>query len=433
MLSTPLNYVTIYPMAALPQTLSTVRAFDRSTAGGIAALAGLAVVYLIAVRIDSAWPVFWVAGVAFGAICQRSRFCFVAGFRDLFLMRQGRMLRGIIAGLAVATAGFAMIMATVVPNPGSGVLPSDAHILPLGIATVLGGLMFGFGMVLSGGCVSGSLYRMGEGYLGSWVAIGGVLVGLYALNRTWNWWWDNQISMDRLSWLPTDLTYTGAIVMTFVLLGLAYVTVSWWERRGLAASMAFTIPIITSSSASAGPAAPGADTTLGALVRKIFRTEWTPLIGGIALASVNILLFIRYRPLGVVGELSRWASDFSGSIGAGVGELKGISDIPGCVPRFVEGTWITDAFMLNIGIIAGAFTAALLAREFRLRVPRGPRRYVQSLAGGVVMGYGAGLGLGCTIGAFFSAIPSLALNGWIYAIALAIGAYGGTAFIRRFP
>ena len=433
MLSTPLNYVTIYPMAALPLTLSTVRAFDRSTAGGIAALAGLAVVYLIAVRIDSAWPVFWVAGVAFGAICQRSRFCFVAGFRDLFLMRQGRMLRGIIAGLAVATAGFAMIMATVVPNPGSGVLPSDAHILPLGIATVLGGLMFGFGMVLSGGCVSGSLYRMGEGYLGSWVAIGGVLVGLYALNRTWNWWWDNQISMDRLSWLPTDLTYTGAIVMTFVLLGLAYVTVSWWERRGLAASMAFTIPIITSSSASAGPAAPGADTTLGALVRKIFRTEWTPLIGGIALASVNILLFIRYRPLGVVGELSRWASDFSGSIGAGVGELKGISDIPGCVPRFVEGTWITDAFMLNIGIIAGAFTAALLAREFRLRVPRGPRRYVQSLAGGVVMGYGAGLGLGCTIGAFFSAIPSLALNGWIYAIALAIGAYGGTAFIRRFP
>ncbi|MCY4615626.1 MAG: YeeE/YedE thiosulfate transporter family protein, partial [Chloroflexi bacterium] len=113
--------------------------------------------------------------------------------------------------------------------------------------------------------------------------------------------------------------------------------------------------------------------------------------------------------------------------------LEGISDIPGCVPRFVEGTWFTDAFMLNAGIIAGAFTAALLAREFRLRVPRGPRRYIQSLGGGLIMGYGAGLGLGCTIGAFFSAIPSLALNGWIYAIALAIGAYGGTAFIRRFP
>jgi uncharacterized protein len=87
--------------------------------------------------------------VWFGFIVQRSRFGFVAGFRDLFLMHQGRMMRGILAGLAVATVGFAMIMATVVPNPGNGVLPSDAHILPLGVATVLGGLMFGIGSVLA--------------------------------------------------------------------------------------------------------------------------------------------------------------------------------------------------------------------------------------------------------------------------------------------
>ncbi len=406
---------------------ATARAIDRSTAGGLLSLAGLAVVYLLALSADAAWPVFWVVGIAFGAICQRSRFCFVAGFRDLFLMRQGRMLRGIIAGLAVATAGFAMVMATIVPNPGSGVLPSDAHILPLGIATVLGGLLFGYGMVIAGGCVSGSLYRMGEGYIGSWVAIGGVLIGLYALNRTWNWWWDNQISNDIIAWIPTSFTYTGAIVTTLALLALAFVGVSWWERRGFS-GVPIAIPIRTAT-----PARAELETTLAAIGRKVFRGEWTPLIGGVALASVNILLFIRYRPLGVVGELSRWVSDLSDGLGAGVGELKGISDIPGCVPRFVEGSWLTDAFMLNVGIIAGAFTAALLAREFRLRVPRSPRRYVQSLAGGVVMGYGAGLGLGCTIGAFFSAIPSLALNGWVYALALAVGAYFGTAFIRRFP
>ena len=406
---------------------AAVRSTDRSTAGGLISLAGLAVVYFLALGADAAWPVFWVVGIAFGAICQRSRFCFVAGFRDLFLLRQGRMLRGIIAGLAVATAGFAMVMATIVPNPGSGVLPSDAHILPLGIATVLGGLLFGFGMVIAGGCVSGTLYRMGEGYIGSWVAIGGVLVGLYALNRTWNWWWDNQISGDIIAWIPTSLSYTWAIVLTLALLALAFAGVAWWERRGFTA-MSIAIPI-----SSAASERPEPDITLAAVARRVFRTEWTPLIGGTALAAVNILLFIRYRPLGVVGELSRWVSDLADSVGAGVGELNGIGDIAGCVPRFVEGTWFTDAFMLNAGIIAGAFTAALLAREFRLRVPRSPQRYLQSLGGGVVMGYGAGLGLGCTIGAFFSAIPSLALNGWVYALALAVGAFAGTAFIRRFP
>ena len=87
--------------------------------------------------------------------------------------------------------------------------------------------------------------------------------------------------------------------------------------------------------------------------------------------------------------------------------------------------------MLNIGIVVGAFTAAVLAREFRLRVPRQPKRYVQSLGGGLIMGYGAGLGLGCTLGAFYSAIPSLALNGWVYGLAMAGGALIGTRIIRR--
>ena len=44
---------------------------------------------------------------------------------------------------------------------------------------------------------------------------------------------------------------------------------------------------------------------------------------------------------------------------------------------------------------------------------------------------GAGLGLGCTFGAFYSAIPSLALNGWVYAVAMAVGALAGSRIIRR--
>ncbi len=46
------------------------------------------------------------------------------------------------------------------------------------------------------------------------------------------------------------------------------------------------------------------------------------------------------------------------------------------------------------------------------------------------MGYGAGLAMGCTVGAFFSAIPSLALKGWVFALALAGGAYVGTHLLR---
>ena len=58
-------------------------------------------------------------------------------------------------------------------------------------------------------------------------------------------------------------------------------------------------------------------------------------------------------------------------------------------------------------------------------------RYVQSLGGGVIMGYGSGIGMGCTIGAFFSAIPSLAVNGWVFGASLALGAWIGTLLIQR--
>jgi hypothetical protein len=47
------------------------------------------------------------------------------------------------------------------------------------------------------------------------------------------------------------------------------------------------------------------------------------------------------------------------------------------------------------------------------------------------MGYGAGIAMGCTIGAFFSSIPSLAVNGWVFAVFLGVGAWIGTLIIRR--
>ena len=59
-----------------------------------------------------------------------------------------------------------------------------------------------------------------------------------------------------------------------------------------------------------------------------------------------------------------------------------------------------------------------------------PRGYHYEIGGRFNMP-GAGLGLGCTLGAFYSAIPSLALNGWIFGAAMAVGALGGAQIVRR--
>ena len=101
---------------------------------------------------------------------------------------------------------------------------------------------------------------------------------------------------------------------------------------------------------------------------------------------------------------------FASLVGAAPGPLTGVETLPGCVLVPSDGLFFNHMIFLVLGMFFGSFAAAVGAGEFKLRVPKRPVRYAQSLGGGVIMGYGSGIGMGCTIGAFFSAIPSLAVK-----------------------
>jgi len=87
--------------------------------------------------------------------------------------------------------------------------------------------------------------------------------------------------------------------------------------------------------------------------------------------------------------------------------------------------------MLNIGILLGALIGFLASREFRITFPRHRRQYFQVIAGSVLMGYAAALASGCTIGAMFSAIPSLGLNGIVFGVTLTMGAFLGVKTVSK--
>ena len=87
------------------------RVSARNIALGVAAAAVAGIVFLVMAGSDRLLAVFWLFGLAFGFVLQRSRFCFASAFRDLFLLGDARVMKGIIAGLAVATAGFTVLMA----------------------------------------------------------------------------------------------------------------------------------------------------------------------------------------------------------------------------------------------------------------------------------------------------------------------------------
>jgi uncharacterized membrane protein YedE/YeeE len=412
-------------VAQIPIRSSAASRAKSITMGrGVAAAAAAFLILVGTASSDRLLAVFWLFGLAFGFVLQRSRFCFASAFRDLFLLGDVRVMKGIIAGLAVATAGFAVLMARLLPDVGVGSLPLGATVLPLGIHTLLGGVLFGIGMVLAGGCTSGSLYRAGEGYVGSMVALVGIMLGLQISSYTWNWWWEAHISRAPLVWFPESLGYLGGILLTFGGLLLLFLMVSWWEFRA-------SIMLPLKHDEVRAPSSLGEQ--LRALGHTIFVKAWPVAVGGVALAILNVFLYTYRHPWGVVAGLGIWADKLASALHLGAGELLGRSSLAGCAFEPDSASPLGHMPLLNLGVIAGAFIAASLASEFKLRVPKQPLRYLQSIGGGVLMGYGAGLALGCTVGAFFSAIPSLALNGWVFAGALAVGAYVGVKVLNHLP
>lgn len=127
-----------------------------------------------------AWAVAWLyagteplsiraliilAGFAIGFILHRSRLCFARAFREPFVTGEGEMTKAVILALAVGLPLAALLFQKKIIDPYVAI-PATFW-----MGSMLGGLIFGFGMVFAGGCASGSLWRMGEGHLKLWVSM----------------------------------------------------------------------------------------------------------------------------------------------------------------------------------------------------------------------------------------------------------------------
>jgi uncharacterized membrane protein YedE/YeeE len=131
-----------------------------------------------------------LAGAVLGMLFERGRFCFFCILRDYIEERNSGPLYAVLAALAVGGIGYAIVFGAFLPNPHTGGpwarLPPGAHVGPVSWALAAAGLAFGLGMALSGACISGHLYRLGEGYLRAPIALFGSLLGFGLGFYSWN-------------------------------------------------------------------------------------------------------------------------------------------------------------------------------------------------------------------------------------------------------
>ncbi|MEK6776848.1 MAG: YeeE/YedE thiosulfate transporter family protein [bacterium] len=145
---------------------------------------------------------------------------------------------------------------------------------------------------------------------------------------------------------------------------------------------------------------------------QIFVEEWSGTVAGVLLGFLIVLIFAWGRTWGVQGGLTNWGDWFNYLIG--LSKHLGISDPP-------ESPIRNSTSLMSIGLLFGAFAAALMSRQFSIRVPP-PLEMVKGVIGGTLMGIGATLSMGCNVGGFITPVTSFNMSGWGMWFGMIIGA-----------
>jgi uncharacterized membrane protein YedE/YeeE len=343
-------------------------------------------------------------GAAFGIVLQRSRFCFFCNFRDWFDTGDPRGMIGILVALAVGAIGYAIVFGAWLPDPSTGRLPPDAFIGPVSLALPIAGLAFGAGMAISGSCVSAHLYRLGEGSTTAPFALIGTAIGFMLGFLSWNALYVTWIADAPVVWMPRWLGYAGTLVASLIALAV--------------------VAVILSRSAPPRRPPPADD----GLWRRILVHRWPAWIGGAVIGVIGMVAYLRVAPLGVTAEIGGRARQVASALSVSPARLEGLETLRGCV------TVIRDAVYTNNGafvaaLVIASFAAAFMAGQFKPARPTASQA-VRGLTGGILLGWGAMTGLGCTIGTLLSGIMAGALSGWVFGVAVFLG-IAVTLFIGR--
>ena len=289
-------------------------------------------------------------GILVGGLMARGRICFNSGLREAVFERRFRILR--IFGIAISTQLLALPAAVAL-----GVPVSRPGLYP--VAELAGGLVFGAGMALAGGCITGVLWKAGAGSVATAIAIVGFVAGELLVRGPWH---ELAARLDATGPRPATATLYAAT-------GASY------------AAAAMPLGVVA----------------LVLLVRKSR--------GGLAFGFA----------LGMLGVLAWVAADWA-DYGYGLGFVGSAQNVRVAIDARDAGHLTMEPF-LAVGVVLGA----ALAIRSRPHSP-GARRAARALIGGVLMGIGGNLAHGCNIGHGLTGVPMLALGSMLAIAAMALGA-----------
>jgi uncharacterized membrane protein YedE/YeeE len=368
--------------------------WTRPGAAGLALL--LAAAWLTA---GHGWRqgVLLLLGAALGLVLFHAAFSFAGGFRRLLAEGRGAPLRAQMLMIGIAALVFlpAIEAGAVLGQPVRG------FVFPVGLALLVGAFLFGIGMQLGGGCGSGTLYAAGGGQAPRmWITLAAFVAGATLAA------WDAERWMGWAALPPVSLTallgMPAALAVTLLVLGLVWLGAVARER-----------------------AVHGALQPIGGRGDWL-RGPWPLLWGAVGLAVLNLAtLWLAGRPWAITAAFPLWGSQLIEATGWDDPAFWPFWEDPTRTEALLRPVLADRTTVMDLGLMAGAALAAALAGRARnWRLP-GAREAAASVLGGLLLGYGAVLGSGCNISAFFGGIASGSLHGWVWIVPALVGNWVG--------
>jgi uncharacterized protein len=321
-------------------------------------------------------------GLAFGVVGLLSGFCLMSGLRDWWTADDGRKIRSYSVALAVAIFGTQLLAGVGIVDITKSLYLQPSFSAPLIFA---GGLLFGFGMVLSNGCASRALVLLGKGNLRSLVVIAIIgiaaqmtLKGLLAPARLAVLQW-TQISPDAVS-APALLSMMGVDA---------------------------TVARLSATLMASGAL------LIFAFSDRRFRQSYGQIAAGLA---VGLLVSAGWFSTGWLG-----ADEFNP---IPVASLTFIAPVADTLQYTMLSTGLTLNFGIAVvtGVVTGSLVTALLTGRFALEGYSSAHHMLRSIAGAAAMGIGGAMAYGCSVGQGLTGLSTLAMPSLIAVAGILTGA-----------
>jgi uncharacterized membrane protein YedE/YeeE len=336
-------------------------------------------------------------GVVLGATVQRTNFCAMGAISDVVLMGDWNRFRAWMLAIAVAMIGTQVLQLVNLVDLSKSIyqMPSFGW-----AGAVIGGLMFGFGMTMTGGCGNRTVARLGAGNLKSIVVF--LVMGIFAY-----------------------MTLRGLIAVARVRLeAFANIDLKPFglKSQGIPEALARTTGISPDFATGIVLAVFALGLLWFCFSDRSFRASLNDIISGII---IGIVVIAGWYVTGVVGS-----DEFEP---ARLESVTFVAPVGQSLVYLMTFTGATINFGIAVigGVIVGSFAAATLAGAFRIEVFADASDMIRHLAGAALMGTGGVLALGCTIGQGITGNSTLSFGSLLALLSIVAGGVLGVRYLQE--